>query len=242
MWPIDLGWPLLLLSRISGRETLRLTEGHGVATWRVQQGNRAVGMRRRKPGKPRGPTCRWTPDLDEILKAAWARGGLRAARHAIRALQPTWSHYSIKRRAAILELRRPRPPRWSSRDEYNLERWIEGNASLALIAKRLGRSVAAVRKRLWHLGHKAESLGGYKVKEVAEMLTVPPARVQYWVGEGLLLTKGGRITDHSFSTFLREHSSKVPFESLKPDMQAWLVEMGYLSEIFGQKLQKAAGG
>ena len=101
--------------------------------------------------------------------------------------------------------------------------------------------MAAVRKRLWHLGHKAESLGGYKVKEVAEMLAVPPARVQYWVGEGLLLTKGGRITDHSFSTFLRDHSKKIPFETLKPDMQAWLAEMGYPAEHFGHKIRRAAG-
>jgi phage terminase Nu1 subunit (DNA packaging protein) len=102
--------------------------------------------------------------------------------------------------------------------------------------------VAAVRKRLWHLGHKAESLGGYKVKEVAEMLAVPPARVQYWVGEGLLLTKGGRITDHSFSTFLCEHSKKIPFETLKPDMQAWLAEMGYPAEHFRHKTRRASGG
>jgi hypothetical protein len=142
----------------------------------------------------------------------------------------------------MLGLRRPRAPRWSTTDEYNLERWLEGNASLALIAKRLDRSVAAVRKRLWHLGHKAESLGGYKVKEVAEMLAVPPASDQNLVGEGLLLTKGGRITDHSFSTFLCEHSKKVPFESLRPDMQAWLVEMGYPAANIGQELRKAVGG
>ena len=210
-------------------------------TWRFQWVNRAGDVKRRKLGKPRGPTCLWTPDLDEILKAAWAKGGLRAARRAIRSMQPTWSRYSIKRRAAVFGLRRPRAPRWSSADENNLEHWLEGNASLALIAKRLGRTVAAVRKRLWHLGHKAESLGGYKVKEVAEMLALPPARVQYWVAEGLLLTKGGRITEHSFSTFLCDHSRKVPFETLSRDMQAWLVEMGYPAENAGRKVRTAAG-
>ena len=118
---------------------------------------------------------------------------------------------------------------------------IGSSGGLARIAKRLGRTVAAVRKRLWHLGHKAESLGGYKVKEVADMLALPPARVQYWVAEGLLLTKGGRITESSFSTFLREHPRKVPFETLSRDMQAWLVEMGYPVENAGSRVRTAGG-
>jgi hypothetical protein len=37
---------------------------------------------------------------------------------------------------------------------------IDSNASLALIAERLGRTVTAIRKKLWDLGYKAESLGG----------------------------------------------------------------------------------
>jgi hypothetical protein len=59
-------------------------------------------------GKPRRKTCTWTPELDEILKATWARGGLRAARRAIRQRQPTWSRYSVKKRAAELALCRRR--------------------------------------------------------------------------------------------------------------------------------------
>jgi len=42
----------------------------------------------RKVGKPRGQTSHWTPELDEILRTAWSRGGLRAARRAIRQQQP----------------------------------------------------------------------------------------------------------------------------------------------------------
>jgi hypothetical protein len=104
---------------------------------------------------------------------------------------------------------------------------IDSNASLALIAERLGRTVAGVRKKLRNLGYTAESLGGYKVKEVADMLSVCPARVQYWVAEKLLLTKGGRITDSSLSKFLADHPEKIPFDSLSVDMQNWLREMGY---------------
>jgi len=114
---------------------------------------------------------------------------------------------------------------------------IDSNASLALIAERLGRTVTAIRKKLWDLGYKAESLGGYKVKEMAEMLSVPPGRVQYWVEEKMLLTKSGRITESSLSKFLSDFPEKVPYEHLSADMRGWLREMGFPAE---EKEPKAA--
>lgn len=165
--------------------------------------------------------------MDEILRSAWSRGGLRAAGRAIRQQQPMWSRYSVKKRAAALALCRRRAPRWTDADVNHLLWSIDSNASLALIAERLGRTVAAVRKKLRDLGYKAECLGGYKVKDVADMFAVPPASVQYWVAEKLLLTKGGRITERSLSKFLVDHTEKIPFESLSVDMQNWLREMGY---------------
>jgi hypothetical protein len=126
---------------------------------------------------------------------------------------------------AAKRLRLARP--WSDTEVNHLLWSIDSNASLALIAGRLGRTVAAVRKKLRDLGYSAESLGGYKVKEVADMFSVPPARVQYWVAEKLLLTKGGRITESSLSKFLADHPKRIPFETLSPEMQNWLREMGY---------------
>ena len=140
----------------------------------LAQPAKSPGRRKgRKVGKPRGKTCQWTAELDEVLKAAWARGGLRAARRAIRQYQPTWSRYSVKKRAATLDLCRPRAPRWTDADENHLLWSIDSNASLALIAERLGRTVAAVRKRLRDLDYTAESLGGFKVKDVADMFARP---------------------------------------------------------------------
>lgn len=75
--------------------------------------------------------------------------------------------------------------------------------------------------------YTAESLGGYKVKDVAEMLAVPIKRVQYWVAARMLQTKGGRITEPSLSVFLARYPEKIPFASLGVDMQKWLREMGY---------------
>jgi hypothetical protein len=193
-----------------------------------------------KVGKPRGQACHWTPELDELLRTAWSRGGLRAARRAIRQQQPTWSRSSIKKRAAALALTRPKARPWSTEDVNKLLMSIDSNASLELIAKRLNRTVAAIRYRLWELGYKAASLGGYKVKEVAEMLGVPPRRVQYWVQKKELLTKGGRITDSSLSTFFRNCPGKIPYEKLPADMRAWLREMGY--PAVGEEPEAMAAG
>ena len=184
-------------------------------------------MKGQKTGRPRGKTCLWTPELDEVLVSAWARGGLRAARRAIRQQQPTWSWCSIKKRAARLALCRPKARPWSAEDVNRLLMSIDSNASLELIAERLNRTVAAIRYRLWELGYKADSLGGYKVKEVAEMLLVPPRRVQHWVQKKELLTKGGRITDSSLSKFFRSRPERIPYEKLPSDMRRWLREMGY---------------
>ena len=187
-----------------------------------------VGPRKgRKCGKPRGKGCHWTPELDEILKTVWVQRSPRAARRAIRQQQPTWSWSSIKKRAAALALTRPMARPWSAEDVNRLLMSIDSNASLELIAKRLNRTVAAIRYKLWELGYKAASLGGYKVKEVAEMLDVPPRRVQYWVQKKELLTKGGRITERSLSEFFRTCPEKIPYEKLPSDMRGWLREMGY---------------
>lgn len=196
-------------------------------------------MKGRKNGNPRGKTRRWTPELDEVLKTTWARGGLRAARRVIRQQQPSWSWCSIKRRAAVLGLCRSKPRPWSDADVNHLLWSIDSNASLALIAERLGRTVTAIRKRLWDLGYKAESLGGYKVKEVAEMFCVPPGRVQYWVDENMLLTKSGRITERSLSKFLSDFPAKIPYKTLSEEMRRWLREMGYLTDDEELKAAKA---
>jgi hypothetical protein len=206
------------------------------------QRRRTVGPAKgQKYGKPRGKTCSWTPELDQVLKTEWARGGLRAARRAIRQQQPTWSWCSIRKRAAALALCRPRARRWSDADVNHLLMSIDSNASLALIAERLGRTVPAIRKRLLDLGYTAESLGGYKVKEVAEMISVPATRVQYWVKKRMLLTKGGRITESSLSKFLSDHPEKLPYSTLSPEMRSWLREMGYPSEEHEEPKAAVAG-
>ena len=221
--------PLCVVSTnsVSGAQTHECDLPNAGVITPASQRKPVGSVKGQKYGKPRGKTCCWTPELDEVLKTAWGRGRLRAARRAIRQLQPTWSRYSIKKRAAALGLCRPKAQPWLDTEVNHLLWSIDSNASMALIAERLGRTVAAVRKKLRDLGYTAESLGGYKVKEVADMFSVPPARVQYWIAEKLLLTKGGRITESSFAKFLTDHPKRIPFETLSPEMQNWLREMGH---------------
>jgi hypothetical protein len=180
-----------------------------------------------KRARPRGSNCRWTKRLDNLLKRAWASGGPPEARRAIQKVQPAWGWHSIRKRAGVLRIRRPRPKPWTKASDDDLLWSIESNATLLSIAKRLGRSVRAIRARFYALGYKAENLGGYKVKELAEMLHLPPARIQYWVAARLLMTKGGRITDRSFSAFLRNFPNRIPLQALSLEMKHWLQEMGY---------------
>jgi hypothetical protein len=72
------------------------------------------------------------------------------------------------------------------------------------------------------------------------MLSVPIGRVRYWVAEKLLLTKGGRITESSFSKFLADHPKKIPFDTLSPPMRNWLLEMGYPSQCAESEAAEAA--
>ena len=146
----------------------------------------------------------------------------------------------INNRAAALSLCRRRAPAWTDVDVEKMLWAIDSNASMALIAERLDRGVAAVRKKLRDLGYSAESLGGYKVKDVAEMFAVQPARVQYWVAEKMLFTKGGRITESSVEKFLSDYPEKIQFEKLSVDMQKWLREMGYQAQ--GDKSKVASAG
>src|SRR5215467_14450797 len=97
-------------------------------------------MRGRRFGAPRGRMCRWTSEFDEVLRLAWAAGGLRAAQRAIGEFQPTWTVYSIRKRAAALSLCK-RPP--ASMVRSCCQQNVLGNRQclLALIAERLGRSV-----------------------------------------------------------------------------------------------------
>jgi hypothetical protein len=176
-----------------------------------------AGRRRgRKVGKPRGKTCRWTAELEDVLKTAWARGGLRAARRAIRQHQPTWSSYSAKKRAEVLELCRQRAPRWTDADENHLLWSIDSNASPALIAERLGRTVPAVRKKLHDLDYTARVWAGSKSKM---SLTCSRSR---WQGFNTGLPKSFCLRRVAASPRVRCRSSspteKIPFETLSVDM------------------------
>src|SRR5216684_3157252 len=115
--------PLCVVSTnsVSGAQTHECVLANVAVTTAASERRKPVGsVKGQKYGKPRGKSCCWTPELDEVLKTAWGIGGLRAARRAIRQQQPTWSRYSIKKRAAALGLCRPKAWPWSETEVNHL--------------------------------------------------------------------------------------------------------------------------
>ena len=119
---------------------------------------KAGPMKGQKVRRPRGKTCCWTTELDQIVRSSWRQGGLRTARKAILEYRSPWSIYSIRKRAAALSLCKPKATPCSDADVNSMLWAIDSNAPLVLIAERLGRSVGAVRHKLRALGYTVLSL------------------------------------------------------------------------------------
>ena len=132
-------FPLKPLPRLhwSRRKGVLCSDGRENANCQRERARRRV----RESSSPRGKTYRWTPELDEVPKSAWALGGLRVARSATCQHQSTWSIYSIKKRAAALAGCHTRPRAWTQGDTDHMLWSIDSNASLTSIAERLGQTV-----------------------------------------------------------------------------------------------------
>jgi hypothetical protein len=99
---------------------------------------------------------------------------------------------------------------------------------LETIARRLNRSTKSVRARLRRLGWSADFFGGFKTKDLVLDLRVSEAVVEEWVRSGWLERKNGRITEDSLRYLCRHHSEAIPFQTLTPEAQNWLMlSMGY---------------
>ena len=161
----------------------------------------------------------WTPELDEILESGYEIGG-KAKEEAIKRIQAQtgWPRHVCWNRARKLGLAQVHPRKWTEdEDKYLLD--FVSSKNLREIAKRLKRTVAAVRKRLVHLGGErkfsARVTDGHTKSELAQYLSCSRKTIQRWIDEGLL--KGRyegrnreddtlRITDEDFRALLEETS------------------------------------
>jgi hypothetical protein len=95
------------------------------------------------------------------------------------------------------------------------------------IAARLNRSEASIRTKVKAIRRCEDNLGGFKSKDLADLLGVSIRQIRRWREKGYLSGVNGRITEASFSKFCRTHWDKIEFDGLSPEVKVWLRDLGY---------------
>lgn len=221
------------------------TNGTRALTYRNgSMSNSPVGSATR-PTEEHSASEPWTIEDDNLLRFRYPLGK-KSATTAITQLQvrhPDWTRRDIAERARALGLRSSRPAQ--------RQQWDRGSdlalLSLArqpkeLIARRLGRTIGSVVARLRRLEKSADFFGGFKTKELMEVLQATEADVRRWQWHGWIRRRRGRITEASLSVLCKEHPAEIGFEKLPPETQYWLVAVhGYPRSQRQQKKASATG-
>ena len=197
-------------------------------------------LRNRRSKRPNG-RIGWDEEDLEILRRSYAQGraGAREAVKNLRARRPERSARSIWHKAAKLGVStrcgKTRP--WS-RDEQGALLWNAGEKPVEKIARKLGRSVKAVRQKLSSRGvsSKVRIPKGYGLHRVAKLLGVSDTVVRLWFQKGLLgapvnvgrqrdrSRSGPRISATALAAFCQKHPDKVNTRQCDPDF--WLLMEG----------------
>lgn len=168
----------------------------------------------------------WSVADLEVLGAGY-RDGRNGASRTIDLLldrHPDWSRSVIWRKAKSLGL--------SSRRNGGYRPWNEEADRMLIscegfemegIERRMKRSIAAIRSRLAALDRGAEFFGGFKTKDLMEMLHLDESAIRRLQRKQLLLRERGRITEDSLRSLCREHPEEIPFETLDEDTKRMLV-------------------
>ena len=94
---------------------------------------------------------------------------------------------------------------------------------MKVIEKRMKRSIASIRSRLAVIDRGTEFFGGFKTKDLMEMLHLDKAAIRRLERKRLLLRERGRITEASVISLCSEHPEEIPFETLDEDTKRMLV-------------------
>ncbi len=182
----------------------------------------------------------WTPEDDEILRQGYAQGrnGAIRAIDTILERHPEWSRDVVAGRAKRLGLARckGKPFRWNEQADEEL--LSLAGYRLETIEKLLKKSRKSILGRLAALGWGAEFFGGYKTKDLMADLNLSESAIRRLVRQGVLERVGNRITEESLIRLCREHPEEIPFETLSPCHQNWLVN----SLHYGKKIRLQRGG
>ncbi len=185
----------------------------------------------------------WTAELDAMLAEGYREGG-RAKVAAIRRMQAQteWPRYVFWNRARKLQLTPNRSNgnrSWSeAEDKYLLD--FVGSKNPREIAKRLKRSVSAIRARLRFLGKdrriSMRVQDGHTKEELAKYLGRSKKSIQNWIDQGWLKARYEgknrkddtlRVTDADFRSFWKQHPWEVPFYKLSHEGLLWFCSVMY---------------
>lgn len=165
------------------------------------------------------------PDL-EMLESGYrgGRNGVSQSVHALLEHHPDWPRSVIWRKARSLGLSRKRNGGYRPWTEEANRMLISCEGfEMEQIAKRMKRSLASIRSRLAVLDRGAEFFGGFKTKELMEMLHLDASAIRRLERRHLLLRERGRITEESLRSLCGEHPEEIPFETLDEDTKRLLV-------------------
>ena len=160
----------------------------------------AAGMKLGKAGKHDA--------INKVLQLVpgWTRGDcwqrMRQLRRTVAVATPQ-NHRSgdpLKQQGQADPIKRPPPRRWTREDDDKLLNWA-GYESVDKIARRLSRSVRAVRFRLCALGMSAKVTDGWSLRALRKLLRVSPARLRQFIGSGKLRVRDARVTAESLVAF-----------------------------------------
>ena len=168
----------------------------------------------------------WSAGDLEVLGSGYRAGRSDASRTIDVLLEqhPDWSRSAIWRKAKLLGFSRRRNGGnrpWSEEADRMLIS-CEG-FEMEGIVRRTKRSIASIRSRLAVLGRGAEFFGGFKTKDLMEMLHLDQSGIRRLERKRLLLRERGRITEDSLRSLCRKHPEEIPFETLDEDTKRMLI-------------------
>jgi hypothetical protein len=124
----------------------------------------------------------WTPERDQLLLNHY-NGRAEVITRLARTLPcPRWT---VKHRARVLGLARHKEPRWTAAEERVLQELL-GAMPWRRLAKRLGRTVTAVKLHTKRMGLRKTTQSGLTANSAAKLLGCDIHRVTTWIRLGWL--------------------------------------------------------
>lgn len=181
-------------------------------------------IERRRQRQPKVSACSLV--ADDPPRALPAPSVCRSARPQVLPNPGAARRVAATRNLAESKLDRPLPRKggyrpWSKEADGMLIACVA--FKMKVIEKRMKRSIASIRLRLAVLYRGSESFGGFKTKDLMEMLRLDESTIRRLERKRLLARQRGRITKDSLKSLCREHPEEIPFETLDQDTKRMLV-------------------